>query len=145
MKTRIKKLKRIAGYYNQKKKMKVIELVKARNERYRKEKAADIIKLEKREHIEVCVDILSGRLDTSVFKRLDGDFQYFRGSLERANKALEKAIEIEKERREDVVTSTITERKWNNIVSRKEKDFNKSQGIKREKSADDISLIRFRP
>ncbi len=141
MKRRVRKLKRIARYYEQQRDIHVVRLRRAGMERMSQQKKLESLFDREKDYTARRIGMLSGLLNTGQLALAEGGVGYFRENISRQKGILEKAIHDESEKRDTVLKASLKCRIWEKVVDRGEEALSKSETVKNEKISDDLAIL----
>ncbi|MBU8922773.1 MAG: hypothetical protein KOO63_13220 [Bacteroidales bacterium] len=141
MKNRVRKLRKIARYFEQKKLLSVVELQKASSRRNMEENILESLYLKKNEFFLESIPQEGERLNIEEMKRFRGGKDHFDRRITLQKSSVLTAIRDEHGRRESVVNDSITHKIWEKVVSSSESDLMKHLEVVRSRVADDLALV----
>ena len=141
MKTRVKKLRKIARYFEQKKLLSVVELQKATSRRNMEENDLESLYLKKNDFFLESISVEGEHLDVGALKRFRGGKDHFDRRIIFQKESVLTAIRDEHGRREKVVNDSITHKIWEKVVSTSESDLQKHLEVVQTRVADDLALV----
>ena len=141
MKNRVRKLRKIARYFEQKKLLSVVELQKASSRRNIEEKALESLYMKKNEFFLESIPPEGEHLNVGELKRFRGGKDHFDRRISLQKSSVLTSIRDEHVRREAVVSESITHKIWEKVVSSSESDLQKHLEVVRNRVADDLALV----
>lgn len=142
MKRKLKKIKRIKKFYEQKKNIRMLELQKAIAERMRRKKRCSLIESRKSEYLENIEARLNSEIDLNFLMNLEGGLAFFNESLKRAASRLNEAARAEAAKRTEAVDASIEHKVWENLYGKHEKRVRRYYDLREEREIDDLALLR---
>ncbi len=144
MKRRVRKLQKIARYFEQKKMMSVAELRKAGIKRSAEEKRLENWYFLKNDHMEDCVRAMSETIDLGRAARFHGECSFFDRGIEGQKIAVIDAVNEEKASREEVIRDSVTHNMWEKVVLRNVETLRRHIESSQGRTADDLALVHSR-
>ncbi|GEM_PF-2626154 len=141
MSTHLKKLKKLANFFEKKEWLSVIDLKRASNNRNRSERESGEFVNRKNAYHRFCSSMLTGVLRRSELDYIEYGNRYFDLRGGQLKQELDKNIAIEDMKREFVIRAAVKRRIWENIVSRSADRLKKRENAKAERVSDDLALI----
>ena len=145
MRQRVKKLRRIVRYLEQRKQAQVLELRRASLLRAQSERSVEWIRKRREEHIERSVSALSGRLEPALLAGMDRDRTYFKRRLDEFEASLESAVGVEHATRRAVVEAAVNHRLWETVAERTAHQLKRCEESRSDRVSDDLALLKYRP
>lgn len=141
MKNRVRKLRKIARYFEQKKLLSVVELQKASSRREMEEHVLESLYLKKDQFFLESIPPEGERLNVDEMKRFRGGKDHFDRRITLQKGSVLTAVRDEHGRRDTVVSDSITHKIWEKVVSSSESDLQKHLEVVRNSVADDLALV----
>jgi len=142
VKDRLRKISRLKRYFEQRKNAELLELKKAVAEKIRKSDWCRKLESQKMEHINTFSSMLDGEIDPSALQLLEGGILFYNDRIERARRALDEAVQLERMKKEAALEAMIEHRMWENLYGRNEQKIRRYIGKRQELEADEMALIR---
>ena len=141
MSTHLKKLKKLANFFEKKEWLSVVDLKRASNNRNRSERESGELVKRKNAYHRFCSSMLTGMLHRNELDYIEYGNLYFDLRGGQLKEELDKYIAIENVKRESVMKAAVKRRIWENIVSRSGNRLKQRENAKAERVADDLALI----
>lgn len=142
MKNKLKKIRRLKRYFEQRKNMELVEMRKAVAERARRSSLCRKIESQRMSHIMNFSSMLDGEIDPFAMQVFESGMLFYNDQSERARRALDEAIKLERVRKEAALEAMVEHKIWENLYGRNEKKMRRIVGKKEELEADEMALIR---
>lgn len=142
MRRRVKKLARIARFYEQKKRLRIVDFHKAEVDSFLKAQGLASAVARRNEFVRDNARKLSGSIDVAEFARMDTGRAFHREGVERMRTGLEAARGVKSAKRDAVVRAARRSRIWETLVSNSEEQLRKSETARSEKISDDLALLK---
>jgi len=142
MKNRLRKIRRLKRYFEQKKNIELLELRKAVAETLKRMKRRRELENRKLVHMERFAELLESEIDPSTLAIFESGARFFDEWIRKAEYSLEEARKEENVKREAAVRAMVEHKVWENLYGRNELRMKKYIEKKEELEADEMALMR---
>jgi hypothetical protein len=142
MRRRIKKFQKIAGFFEQKKNIRVAELHRASVTRIRRARELSLFVRKKENHDARFIDSITGNLKMSDIAYVECAREYFERGMHEFRVSLDAAERNELDKRKAVARASVTHRTWEELVSRIARRHLSRETIRGERISDDLAVVR---
>ncbi len=142
MRNRLRKIRRLKKYFEQKKNIELLELKKAVAETLRRMKRRGELESQKWMHMEHFTELLEEGVDPWTIRMFESGARFFDDLIRGAEYSLDEARKNESTKRVEAVRAMVEHRVWENLYGRNELRLKRYIEKREELEADEIALMR---